>query len=382
MSVNENNQPDSPLTSSIDLNIPLAKYGNELQHYQSKAHELEGKLQDTTLVNNQKLYREVSIDYADTICKKNSLEAILKTSKLITDNDSLIHSESDPELIELINSEKNQLALQLAREINLYQELLIPKDPLDEGNAIIEIRAGTGGDEASLFAQEIFRAYNRYAEKMGLKVEVANISYSTTDGFKEVIFFVSGKNAFQKFRFESGVHRVQRVPVTENAGRIHTSTISIVVLPEIPEVELNIKDEDLRIDVYRSGGPGGQSVNTTDSAVRIVHLPSGITVTCQDEKSQLKNKAKAMKILTAKLYDVLKQEAEQKLGNIRQSAIKSGDRSDKIRTYNFPQSRVTDHRIKISWHNLSEIMEGDFEEIFSTVRREMAKLSEQSSLAE
>jgi len=348
----------------------LKQLDEKLETYSQSAHELETALQDPLLLKSPANYKKVGVDYNKLQDKLKAVKRIRELATQLTDNQTLKH-DADQGLSELINLEEHTLKAELEKlqaELIKLEELA---DPLDSANCIIEIRAGAGGDEASLFAQELMRGYLRYAELLHLDTDIANISYSSTSGFKEAIFFVTGLEAYKQFKYENGVHRVQRVPVTEASGRIHTSTVSVVVLPEVPDVEVNIKAEEIRIDVYRSSGPGGQSVNTTDSAVRIVHLPTGITVTCQDQKSQLKNKAQALKILQAKLYDLAQSSQNEKLGELRQSAIKSGDRSAKIRTYNFPQSRVTDHRIKQSWHNINEVMEGNFSSIAAAVSQQL-----------
>lgn len=341
----------------------VVDYQEQLTNIKRELADLEVALQSNEVLKNADKYRSTSKKYTEIKEVESILAELVNAQKQLADNRELETSESDAELLGMLKLEQEELAAKVLQLVDKYEELVIAKDPLDDGNAIIEIRAGAGGEEAALFAQQLYRAYGKFAEANGFKPELANLSYSSTGGFKEVIFFIQGNGAYKFFKYESGVHRVQRVPVTESSGRIHTSTASVVVLPESPDIEVDIKDEDLRIDVYRAGGPGGQSVNTTDSAVRIVHIPSGIVVTCQDEKSQLKNKAKALKILQAKLYDIAKKEAEAKMGALRQSAIRGGDRSAKIRTYNFPQSRITDHRIHKSWHNLTEVMEGNFSEI-------------------
>ncbi|HEY8601836.1 MAG TPA: peptide chain release factor 1 [Thermomicrobiales bacterium] len=277
-------------------------------------------------------------------------------------------SSGDREMAELAEAELEEL--RPARDATLEQirMLLVPKDPNDDKNVIVEIRAGAGGDEAALFAGELFRMYQKYADKQRWKTDILSLSEIGIGGVKEAVFEVRGKGAYSHLRFESGVHRVQRVPETESSGRIHTSTVTVVVLPEAEEVDVKIEDNDLRIDVYRSGGNGGQSVNTTDSAVRLTHLPTGMVVTCQDEKSQLKNKLKAMTVLRSRLYDVEQQRLAQERGDARRSQVGSGDRSEKIRTYNFPQDRVTDHRIKINLSNLPNVMQGEIEPFIHELR--------------
>ena len=271
--------------------------------------------------------------------------------------------EKDEELRELAKNELPALEARLAELDATLRRLLLPKDPNDERSTVLEIRAGTGGDEASLFAAELFRMYSRYAERQGWRVEVLSSSPTGLGGFKEVIGLVQGKSAFSRLKFEGGVHRVQRVPVTETQGRIHTSAVTVAVLPEAEDVEVELDDKDLRIDVFRSSGPGGQSVNTTDSAVRVTHLPTALVVTCQDEKSQHKNKAKALKILRARLLERARQEQQSEIAANRRAMVGSGDRSEKIRTYNFPQNRVTDHRVNLTLHQLDRILDGDIDAI-------------------
>jgi peptide chain release factor 1 len=291
-------------------------------------------------------------------------------------------AENDPELSELARGEVARLEAEheaLDREV---RRLLVPRDPSDDKNAILEIRAGTGGEEAALFSADLFRMYSRFAEAQGWKVEVLQTSESERGGLRELIASISGEGVYGRLKWERGVHRVQRVPETESAGRIHTSTVTVAVLPEAEEVEVQIDPADLRIDVYRSSGPGGQSVNTTDSAVRITHLPTNTVVTCQDEKSQHKNKARALKILRARLLEVEQRRAAEERAGERRAQIGSGDRSEKIRTYNFPQSRVTDHRAGLTLHRLEQILEGDLEEMLEGVKQHMDAEAEKQALTE
>jgi peptide chain release factor 1 len=282
--------------------------------------------------------------------------------KEIDDHRELVQGK-DEELRELAKSELPALEARLATLDETLRRLLIPKDPNDDRNTVLEIRAGTGGDEASLFAAELFRMYTRYAERHRWKVETLSSSPTGLGGFKEVVALVQGTGAYSRLKFEGGVHRVQRVPVTETQGRIHTSAVTVAVLPEAEDVEVDIAEKDIRVDVFRSSGPGGQSVNTTDSAVRITHLPTSLVVTCQDEKSQHKNKAKALKILRARLLDRARAEQQSEIAANRKAMVGSGDRSEKIRTYNFPQSRITDHRVNLTLHQLDRVLDGDLDPI-------------------
>ncbi len=353
-------------------NTEINKLKSKLEKLNPKLEKLSKQLQSPDLTKNREKYVEVSQEFSDLNDRKNLTEKLLKLDKQFKENEELLLSEADSEMKSYIEGENSEIQKNLSEFQKNLEEIENPDHPVDKGNAIIEIRAGAGGEEAALFAQELFRAYIKYAKNKSFRAEIASTSYSSVGGFKEAVFFVEGEFAYKTFKYEGGVHRVQRVPETESSGRIHTSTVSVVVLPETPKVKVNINQQDLRIDVYRASGPGGQSVNTTDSAVRIVHEPTGITVTCQDQKSQHKNKDKAMKILQAKLQEIARQEQEEKLSETRQSAIKNGDRSDKIRTYNFPQSRITDHRIKQSWHNIDEVMEGNFDEITDQLQKELS----------
>jgi len=285
----------------------------------------------------------------------------------IADDEGVISADEDPELVELAEMELDGLRDELAELEERIKILLLPKDEAEERKAIVEIRAGTGGDEASLFAGDLFRLYSRYAERRGWKIEVMDSNPTEVGGYREITFAVEGKGAYGRLKFEGGVHRVQRVPVTESAGRIHTSAVSVAVLPEAEVVEVNIKPEDLRVDVFRSSGPGGQSVNTTDSAVRLTHLPTGLTVSCQDEKSQHKNKAKALRVLAARLYDLQRREADAERDAERRLMVGTGDRSERIRTYNFPQNRLTDHRVGLTLYSLDRVMEGELEGVIEAL---------------
>jgi peptide chain release factor 1 len=269
---------------------------------------------------------------------------------------------------ELAREEYRDLEQRLIEAEDRLKILLIPKAPLDEKNIIMEIRAGTGGEEAALFAADLFRMYSRFAETKGWKFEIMSSNETELGGFKEIVFSISGNNVYENLRYESGVHRVQRVPATEASGRIHTSAVTVAVLPEADETEIELRPDDLRIDVMRAGGPGGQCVNTTDSAVRITHLPTGVTVHCQDEKSQIKNKAKAMRILRARIYEMEEAKARSERAEARKNQVGSGDRSERIRTYNFPQNRMTDHRINLTLYKLDLIMQGDVEELFDSLK--------------
>jgi peptide chain release factor 1 len=298
------------------------------------------------------------------------------TIKEIEENSKLFSEEEDVEFKNLINEELEKLKKKkLNLEIEL-KEFLFPKDPHDKKNCIVEIRAGAGGDEAALFSGDLFRMYSRFAENNGWKTEVMSSSPTGIGGFKEIIFSIMGKEVYGKLKHESGVHRVQRVPVTESSGRIHTSTVTVAILPEAEEVELEISPNDLKIDRFRSTGPGGQSVNTTDSAIRITHIPTGMVVTCQDEKSQHKNKAKALKILRARLLDMAEREKHEELAKKRKSQVGTGDRSERIRTYNFPQNRITDHRIGLNLHNLEEVLEGNLNDLVVNLLEKLKKISE------
>ena len=329
-----------------------------------KISHLEGRLSDPDLVGNQKEYQRVVREHAHLVKLNDKYREYRKVQQEIQENKAILFDENeDLEIKELAKAELEELT---AKEKKLDQEMkiiLLPKDPNDEKNIFLEIRAGTGGDEAALFAGDLFRMYSRFAESMGWRVEVMSSNPLGTGGFKEIIALISGEQVYSKLKYESGVHRVQRVPETETQGRIHTSAVTVAILPEVDEVELNIDMNELKFDVFRSSGPGGQSVNTTDSAVRVTHLPTGLVVTCQDEKSQHKNKAKALIVLRARLLDQMEQDRHDKISKDRKSQVGSGDRSERIRTYNFPQGRMTDHRINLTLYKLDAIIGGKIDDV-------------------
>ena len=330
--------------------------------------ELNLLIQDPQLVKDQKKYRETMKEHS-RLGEIAGIQAnIEELERQIVEAKSLVQEEKDQEMRELAREELKELETRLNDNKDKLKFLLIPKDPLDEKNIIMEIRAGTGGEEAALFASDLYRMYSRFAESKGWKFEIMNSNDTELGGIKEIVFSITGNNVYENMRYESGVHRVQRVPATEASGRIHTSAVTVAVLPEADETEIDIKTEDLRIDVMRAGGPGGQCVNTTDSAVRITHIPTGVTVHCQDEKSQIKNKAKAMRILRARIYEMEEAKAAAERAEARKTQVGSGDRSQRIRTYNFPQNRLTDHRINLTLYKLDLIMQGDTSELFDALK--------------
>lgn len=330
--------------------------------------ELQEKVSDPGIMGDARTYKPLMKRYNELNAITQSWQRYGSIEAEIAQTKQLLESESGSEMIAMIKEELNELHLALEAEEATLKELLSPKDPNDEKNAIIEIRAGTGGEEAALFVADLYRMYGYYAASKGWKTQVIDTNETGLGGFKEIVIQITGENVYGLMRFESGVHRVQRVPVTESGGRIHTSAVSVAVLPEAEEIDVKLNDNDLRVDVYRSSGNGGQSVNTTDSAVRITHIPTGLVVTCQDEKSQIKNKAKAMKVLRSKLLDLEISKQEQEIASARRAQISTGDRSAKIRTYNFPQSRVTDHRINLTSHNLTGFLAGDIDEFVQSLR--------------
>ncbi|HEY5657955.1 MAG TPA: peptide chain release factor 1 [Myxococcota bacterium] len=338
--------------------------------FAAKAARLEQSLADPQIAASPARYGPIARELAalrpaaeTAVAYRKLLEEIEGARSMLSDGDEEMRALAETELEAL---EERRDALEQAIHL-----LLLPRDPNDEKNAILEVRAATGGEEAALFATDLFRMYCRYAEKHGWKVEPLSMSESGVGGIKEAIASVSGDQVFHRLKYERGVHRVQRVPATESQGRIHTSTVTVAVLPEAEEVDIEIDPADLRVDVFRSSGPGGQSVNTTDSAVRITHVPTGTTVQCQDEKSQHKNKAKAMKVLRSRLLEQERARADEDRANVRRAQVGSGERSEKIRTYNFPQSRVTDHRAGITLHKLDAILEGDLDELFDALHGHM-----------
>lgn len=342
----------------------IAKLEEVKQRYLS----IQEQLSDPAIMSNQEKLIKLSKERSDLHEIVESYDEYNLLVKNIKGNEEIIDSSSDKELAEMAEAELEELyerKTELEEKIKL---LLIPKDPNDDKNVILEIRAGTGGDEAGIFASDLFRMYTRYAEVRGWKYEIIDMNEASMGGLKEVVFSMIGTSVFGDLKFESGVHRVQRVPLTEGSGRVHTSAASVVVLPEVEDVQVDIDPGDLRIDVYRSGGAGGQNVNKVETAIRITHIPTGLVVQCQDERSQLKNKQKAMKVLKARLFDLKTREQTDELAATRKSMVKSGDRSDKIRTYNFPQNRVSDHRIGLTLYNLSNIMEGDLDELIEKLK--------------
>jgi peptide chain release factor 1 len=334
----------------------------KLETLVAKFYELERELSSPEIFQDQERYTKVAKKHAELGEIVPEIETYKGLLREIEENQELIN-DPDPEICELAQAELDDLKSRLPDQEDLLKRLLIPRDPLDEKNILLEVRAGTGGEEAALFAADIFRMYSRYAELQGWSVEVLSGNDTGTGGFKEIIASISGTNVYSKLKYESGAHRVQRVPATESQGRIHTSAVTVAILPEAEEVDVKLEPSDIRVDVFRSSGPGGQSVNTTDSAIRITHLPTGIVVTCQDEKSQHKNKAKAMKVLRSRLLQAAEDESKKAHDENRKAQVGSGDRSERIRTYNYPQGRITDHRINLTLYSLDQAMDGHIDEI-------------------
>jgi len=333
----------------------------------ARAEEVAQQLADPDTARNPAKLKQLGREHARLDAIRQAHQRIERLGAELAQAREVL-ADKDPEMSQLARTDVERLRPEIDRLETQLTELLTPADPFDDRDAIVEIRAGTGGDEAALFAAELFRMYNRFCERRGWKVEILDLSEGTLGGLKEAIFAVRGSKAYGTLRYESGVHRVQRVPATEAQGRIHTSAATVAVLPEAEDVDVKIEDKDLRIDVFRSGGPGGQSVNTTDSAVRVTHLPTGLEVKCQDQKSQLQNKIKALEILRSRLLDRMVAEQEAARARERRAQVGTGDRSQKIRTYNFPQNRVTDHRIHYTAHDLSEVMNGKLDDVITALK--------------
>ena len=340
---------------------------DKLAAVEARYEELNRLMADPQVATNPDLLRRYGREVADLEELVQTYRRFREVRDQLTETRAMLDDGLDDEMLELVREEIETLEQQESELTERLRQLLLPKDPNDEKNVIVEIRAGAGGDEAGLFAADLYRMYTRYAEAQGWKTQVLSSHPTGIGGFKEIIFQVQGRGAYSRLKYESGVHRVQRVPETEASGRIHTSTATVAVLPEMEEVEVEIDPNDLRIDIFRSQGAGGQSVNTTDSAVRITHLPTGIVVACQDERSQLQNKMRALAILRSRLYEMEQRRLQEEQGAARRSQVGSGDRSEKIRTYNFPQNRVTDHRIGFTSHRLEDILEGDLDELLQAL---------------
>lgn len=339
----------------------------KLQTLEDKYEELNQKMVDPEVLANPTELNKYAKQQSELEDIVNVFREYKKATSELEDSKAMLEEKLDAEMEEMVKMEIGDLTDRLTKMEEQLTILLLPKDPNDNKNVIMEIRAGTGGDEAALFAADLYRMYTRYAETQGWKIEMMNSNYTDVGGFKEVTFMIEGKGAYSRLKFEGGVHRVQRVPATEASGRIHTSAATVAVLPEAEEVEVEISMNDLRIDVFCSSGPGGQSVNTTQSAVRVTHLPTGLVVSCQDEKSQQMNKEKAIKVLRSRLLEKYQQEQHGELDAQRRGMIGSGDRSERIRTYNFPQGRVSDHRINLTLHKLDQIMDGDLDELIDAL---------------
>ena len=338
----------------------------KLEEIKKRYEELTKQISDSDIIANQELWQKLVKEHAELEEIVSVYEAYMNNARQLDELREMLELESG-EMAEMVREELESTEKEMENQTNELKLLLIPKDPNDNNNVIVEIRAGTGGEEAALFGMNLLRMYTRYAERNHFKTETLSSNYTELGGVKEIVLNISGKGAYSRLKYESGVHRVQRVPETESGGRIHTSAATVAVLPEAEDVDIQINPADLRIDVYRASGNGGQCVNTTDSAVRITHEPTGLVVTCQDEKSQLKNKEKALKVLKTRLYDLAKSQADEEYAQARKSQVGSGDRSERIRTYNFPQGRVTDHRISLTLYKLDAFLDGDMDEIIEAL---------------
>lgn len=340
---------------------------DKLESLEERFALVSEKISDPEIISDQDAWRKYCKEHSDLTPIINKYREYKTAKQTISDDKEMLAAGQEKEFEDMIRLELSEAEETLEKCSQELKILLLPKDPNDEKNVIMEIRGGTGGDEAALFASDLFRMYSMYAESRRWKIDILNSNATDIGGYKEISFSIEGQGAYSRLKFESGVHRVQRVPSTESSGRIHTSAVTVAVLPEVEEVEVDINPNDLRIDVFRAGGPGGQCVNTTDSAVRVTHIPTGIVVSCQDEKSQHKNKDKAMKILRSRIYEVMEEARHKEIADERKSQVGSGDRSERIRTYNFPQGRITDHRINLTLYRLEQVLNGSLDEIIDAL---------------